>query len=90
MASGLVLHCLPMSHKKDAMLIWVNKGASRANNSGERFSATMSLRHELCMRTLLCACLNCFILVVSLKLKHIGMILDIIHDAIRIFSHLFR
>ena len=23
-ASGLVLHCLPMSHKKDARLIWVN------------------------------------------------------------------
>ena len=22
-ASGLVLHCLPMSHKKDARLIWV-------------------------------------------------------------------
>ena len=25
-ASGLVLHYLPMSHKKDAMLKWVNKG----------------------------------------------------------------
>ena len=23
-ASGLGLHCLPMSHKKDARLIWVN------------------------------------------------------------------
>ena len=23
-ASGLVLHCLPMSHKKDARLKWVN------------------------------------------------------------------
>ena len=23
MASGLVLHCLPMSHKKNDMLIWV-------------------------------------------------------------------
>ena len=23
-ASGLVLHCLPMSHKKDARPIWVN------------------------------------------------------------------
>ena len=23
-ASDLVLHCLPMSHKKDDMLIWVN------------------------------------------------------------------
>ena len=23
-ASDLVLHCLPMSHKKDARLIWVN------------------------------------------------------------------
>ena len=23
MASDLVLHCLPMSHKKDARLIWV-------------------------------------------------------------------
>ena len=24
LASDLDLHCLPMSHKKDAMLIWVN------------------------------------------------------------------
>ena len=24
-ASGLVLHCLPMSHKNDARLIWVNR-----------------------------------------------------------------
>ena len=24
-ASDLVLHCLPMSHKKDTGLIWVNK-----------------------------------------------------------------
>ena len=24
-ASDLVLHCLPMSHKKDARLIWVNR-----------------------------------------------------------------
>ena len=24
-ASDLVLHCLPMSHKKDSMLIWVNE-----------------------------------------------------------------
>ena len=24
-ASDLGLHCLPMSHKKDAMLIWVNE-----------------------------------------------------------------
>ena len=24
-ASDLVLHCLPMSHKKDARLIWVKK-----------------------------------------------------------------
>ena len=23
-ASDLVLHCLPMSHKKDARLVWVN------------------------------------------------------------------
>ena len=23
-ASDLVLHCLSMSHKKDAMLIWIN------------------------------------------------------------------
>ena len=25
-ASDLGLHCLPMSHKKDPMLIWVNEG----------------------------------------------------------------
>ena len=25
-ASDLGLHCLPMSHKKDARLIWVNEG----------------------------------------------------------------
>ena len=24
-ASGLVMHCLPMSHKKDARLKWVNE-----------------------------------------------------------------
>ena len=23
-SSGLVMHCLPMSHKSDARLIWVN------------------------------------------------------------------
>ena len=27
-ASDLGLHCLPLSHKKDAMLIWVNSSAA--------------------------------------------------------------
>ena len=27
-ASGLGLHCLPMSHKKDARLIWVKKSCN--------------------------------------------------------------
>ena len=25
--SGLVLHCLPMSHKKAAWLLWINTGS---------------------------------------------------------------
>ena len=33
-ASDLGLHCLSMSHKKDARLKWVNKSASRASDPG--------------------------------------------------------
>ena len=31
-ASDLVLHCLPMFHKKDARLIWVKQGAKFDTN----------------------------------------------------------
>ena len=30
-ASDLVLHCLPMSYKKEARLIWVNEKAARGS-----------------------------------------------------------
>ena len=33
-ASDLVLHCLPMSHKKDAMLIWVNDSVRKQKKMG--------------------------------------------------------
>ena len=33
-AADLVLHCLPMSHKKDARLIWVNINPGQQNICG--------------------------------------------------------
>ena len=35
-ASDLVLHCLPMSHKKGARLIWVNRISRQPNYTDVR------------------------------------------------------
>ena len=39
-ASGLDLHCLLMSHKKDARLIWVNRGSYMSAYTAFAFSHT--------------------------------------------------
>ena len=41
-APDLVLHCLPMSHKKNARLIWVN--GHSMDNKGSEVSAGVKLR----------------------------------------------
>ena len=48
-ASGLVLHCLPMSHKKDARVIWANSVSNYLIHRGSYMSVhvLLNLLNEL-------------------------------------------
>ena len=53
-ASDLSLHCLPMSHKKYARLIWVKTKSADDNNNMKNYSACNKLRScDLKMATVL-------------------------------------
>ena len=68
--SDLVLHCLPMSHKKDARLIWVKDGLKMIACAG--LCGFKSVGHYVLVELLaVSACITKII--VTILVKHVKM-----------------